>query len=204
MNAGIMSSINAPFPLKLPPLHLLLLALVATLVLPVAPTAVVLLPQAAVQARPAVAASRSAWPVALPGTATVRLKQGGSLSGRLVKLTPAALTLAVGQQSQTVALASVSAIEFAQPNDLWVSLPNGRRQQVRPIRGLSVPIDALPSSAIQVDGERDTAVVDLTAVLTDEQFDRLNRNPDVVYVLSRLKVRDEGRLELRVRSYGVR
>ena len=169
----------------------------------VPPGALELWPQARAHAQPAATASRSAWPVVLPATATVRLKQGGSLSGRLVKLTASAVTLAVGQQSQAVALTKVSTIEFAQPNNLWVTLRNGHRQQARPIRGLSLPFDALPSSAIQVDGVRDTLIVDLTPALTDEQFAKLSRNRDVVYVLNRLDVAADGSLGLRVRPYGV-
>jgi hypothetical protein len=141
--------------------------------------------------------------VVLPATATLRLKQGGSLSGRLVKLTASVVTLAVGHQNQTVALTKVSTIEFAQPNNLWVTLRNGRRQQARPIRGLSLAFDELPSSAIQVDGVRDTLIVDLTSALTDEQFAKLSRNPDVGYVLNRLDVRADGSLGLRVRPYGM-
>jgi hypothetical protein len=83
-----------------------------------------------------------------------------------------------------------------------VTLPRGRRQ-LRPIRGLSLPIDALPSSAVQVDGRSDTAMVDLTVVFTDEQFAKLIRNPDVFYVLNRLEVGPEGTIDLRVRPYGL-
>lgn len=168
-----------------------------------APGALSFPPTVEAQVRPAAAASRSAWPVALPATATVRLKQGGSLSGRVVKLTSSAVTLAVGHQSQTVSLANVTTIDFAQPNDLWVSLPNGRRQKVRPIRGLSLSIDELPSSSIQVVGTTNTAICDLRQVLTEDQFRRLSRNPDVVFVLNRVQVGADGRLGLRVRPYGV-
>jgi hypothetical protein len=168
----------------------------------VTPGALELWPQARAHARPAATASRSAWPVGLPATATVRLMQGGSLSGKLVALTATTLTLAVGQQSQTVPRKLVSSVGFTQPNDLWVTLPRGRRQ-LRPIRGLSLPIDALPSSAIQVDGRSDIAMVDLTTVLTDEQFAKLTRNPEVIYVLNRLEVGPDGTIGLRVRPYGL-
>jgi len=179
------------------------LALIAPVAVTVSPGALELWPQARAHPRPVAAASRSAWSVVLPATATVRLKQGGSLSGRLVKLTVSAVTLSVGHQNQTVALTKVSTIEFAQPNNLWVTLSNGRRQQARPIRGLSLPFDALPSSAIQVDGVRDTLIVDLTSALTDEQFAKLTRNPEVVHVLKRLEVTPEGSIGLWVRPYGM-
>ena len=177
------------------------MALIAPLAVPLATWSLGLSQAPVAQARQAATASRSAWPVALPATATVRLKRGGSLSGRLVNLTASSVTLAAGQQRESVAMDQVSTIDFPQPNHLWVYLPNGRRQQVRPIRGLSLPIDPLSSSSIQVDGARDVAIVDLTTVLTEEQFAKLSRTPDVVYVLNRLEVEADGLLALRVRPY---
>lgn len=183
------------------PLYMALMVLTLTIPAPV--VSLLTWSQAAAQARPAAAGSRSAWPVALPATAIVRLKQGGSLSGQLVALTPTAVTLAVGPQRQTVAMAKVSTIDFQQSNDLWVTLPNGIRQRVRPIRGLSLPLDALPSSALRVDAVSAVAIVDLTPVLSAEQFAKLTHNPDVVHVLQRLQVSADGNLALLVRPFGV-
>ena len=84
-----------------------------------------------------------------------------------------------------------------------MTLPNGGRQQVRPIRGLSLQLDALPGFALRVDAASATAVVDLTSVLTAEQFAKLTNNPEVVYVLKRLQVAADGSLGLLVRPYGV-
>jgi hypothetical protein len=195
-----MRRINYDVPLTVTrPLVLSLMVAVLTLA---APESLLLgWPDAVSQARPT-AASRSAWPVGLPATATVRLRQGGSLSGRLVALTATTLTLAVGQQSQTVPRNLVSSVEFAQPNDLWVSLPRGRRQ-LRPIRGLSLPVDPLPSAAIQLDRGSETALVDLTTVFSEAQFAKLTRNPEVVHVLKRLEVNPEGNIGLWVRPYGM-
>jgi hypothetical protein len=135
-------------PTLTPSRPLLLPLMLVALWLPVASAALVIWRPAAVQASPAAApVSRHTWTVALPTTATVRLRNGGSLSGRLLKLTATSITLAMGQQSRTLALSDVSGIDFAQPNDLWVTLPQGRRQ-LRPIRGLSLPM--LPSSSIGV------------------------------------------------------
>jgi hypothetical protein len=171
--------------------------------LPVASAELAIWRPAAVQARPAAApVSRHAWNVAVPATATVRLRQGGSLSGRLLKLTSTSITLARGQQSRTLALANVSGIDFAQPNDLWVTLPQGRRQ-LRPIRGLSLPVDPLPSAAIKLDQGGETALIDLTPVLSEGQFAKLTRNPEVVHVLKRLEVTPEGSIGLWVRPYGM-
>jgi hypothetical protein len=100
-------------------------------------------------------------------------------------------------------MAKVSTIDFQQTNDLWVTLPNGVRQQLRPIRGLSLPLDALPGSALRVDAASATAIVNLEPVLTTEQFAKLTKNPDVVYVLKRLQVAADGSLGLLVRPYGV-
>jgi hypothetical protein len=186
--------------LKLP--LLLTLMLFAPLVLPMKPTPFGFSSWTLVQARQFDTISRGAWHVALPATATVRIKQGGSISGRLVAFTSIALTLAVAQQSQTVVLDRVNMIEFAEPNDLWVTLPKGRRQQVRPIRGgISLPIDALPRTAIRVDPASNTAIVDLSTVLSKEQFAKLIHDPKVVYVLKRLEVAADGSISLRVKGF---
>jgi hypothetical protein len=160
-------------------------------------------PAALAQRPPAWAPRRSAWPVALPPTATVRLKQGGSLSGRLVRFTPTAITLAAASQSQAVALGQVGRIDFVEPRDLWVSLPDGRRQIARPLRGMTVPLTGMSSAAVRVIGARDTAIVDLSGVLSEAQFARLSANPKVVPVLTRMEVVKGDRLALWVRSYGV-
>jgi hypothetical protein len=51
------------------------------------------------QTRSGDASSRFIWSVALPAQATIRLRQGGSLSRRVVRVTSAALTLTAGSQS---------------------------------------------------------------------------------------------------------
>ncbi len=160
-------------------------------------------PAALAQRPPAWAPRRSAWPVALPPTATVRLKQGGSLSGRLVRFSPAALTLAAASQSESVPLGQVTRVDFVEPQDLWVSLPDGRRRIARPLRGMTVPLPGMFSSAVKVIGARDTALVDLSGVLSEAQFARLTANPKVVPVLTRMEVVKGDRLALWVRSYGV-
>jgi hypothetical protein len=141
--------------------------------------------------------------VLLPPQASVTLRSGAVLSGRLIGLTPKALTLATGRSRRTLFLAELQAVEFPAPQELWALEANGGRKRLRPIRGLSLPIDELPSSAMRVDGNADTAIVDLTPVLTAAQFAKLTRNPDVVYVLNRLELAADGTLGLRVRPYGV-
>ena len=186
--------------LKLP--LLLSLMLFAPLVLPKKLTPFNFSSWTLVHARQFDTISRGAWHVALPATATVRLKQGGSISGRMVVFTSTALTLAVAHQSRTVLLDRMNTIEFAEPNDLWVSLPKGRRQQVRPIRGgISLPIDAVPRTAIRVDPASNTAIIDLSTVLSKEQFAKLIRDPKVVYVLKRLEVSADGNISLQVKCY---
>lgn len=162
-------------------------------------------PTALAQAQPApfAAARHSAWPVLLPPQASVTLRSGAVLSGRLIGLTPKALTLATGRSRRTLPLAELQTVEFPAQQELWSLDANGGRKRLRPIRGLSLPIDELPSSAMRVDGNADTAVVDLTQVLTAAQFAKLTRNPDAVYVLNRLELAADGTLGLRVRPYGV-
>jgi len=157
------------------------------------------------QARPAASTStsRSAWPVLLPSQASVQLRSGAALSGRLIGLTPEAITLATGTSRRTLPLGELQAVEFLAQPELWAVEANGVRKRLRPIRGLSLPIDELPSSALRVEGNAETAIVDLTPVLSKDQFAKLTRNPDVMYVLNRLEVASDGTLGLRVRPYGV-
>lgn len=162
-------------------------------------------PTALAQAQPApfAAARHSAWPVLLPPQAIVTLRSGALLSGRLIELTPKALTLATGTSRRTLPLVELQAVEFPAQQELWLPEADGGRKRLRPIRGLSLPIDELPSSAMSVDGNADTAIVDLTPVLTEGQFAKLTRNPNVVYVLNRLELAADGTLGLQVRPYGV-
>jgi hypothetical protein len=102
-----------------------------------------------------------------------------------------------------VALGQVGRIDFVEPRDLWVSLPDGRRQVARPLRGMTVPLAGMSSAAVRVIGTRDTAIVDLSGVLSEAQFARLTVNPKVVPVLIRMEVVKGDRLALWVRSYGV-
>jgi hypothetical protein len=150
-----------------------------------------------------VEASRLAWMVALPAKATIRLRQGGSLTGRLSRLSPTALTLSAGHQSQTVALANVATIVFAMPEDLWITLPAGGRQRLRPIRGLTVPISPVPSAALRLQPSGDTASVDLSSVLNAAQFARLTTNSRALHVLREIEVGPEGMLTMRARAYGL-
>lgn len=156
-------------------------------------------PQAALaQAR---LAHQFLWTVALPAQATIRLRQGGSLTGRLVRLSPAALTLAVGRQSQTVSLSNVADIVFSRPGDLWITLPSGARQRLRQIRGWTVPLPGVPAQALQVHHSAETAGVDLTSPLTAAQFTRLSQNPRIMHVLQSIEVSPDGAMALRARPY---
>ena len=154
------------------------------------------------QAR-SIAASRLAWTVALPAKATIRLRQGGSLTGRLARLSPKALTVSAGHQSQTVALANVATVVFALQEELWITLPEGGRQRLRPIRGLTLPISPVPAAALRLQPSGDTASVDLSTVLNTAQFAKLTKTPQTLHVLRQIDVDPKGMLTLRARAYGL-
>jgi hypothetical protein len=59
----------------------------------------------------------------------------------------------------------------------------------------------VPSSAVKINGPNNTATVDLTPALSEPQFAKLNKDPGVVFVLSRIEVSADGILNLRVRPY---
>ena len=119
------------------------------------------------------------------------------------RLTPTALTVSAGQQSQTVALANVATVVFAMPEELWITLPAGGRQRLRPLRGLTVPISPVPAAALRLQPSGDTASVDLSAVLNTEQFAKLTKTPRTLHVLRQIDVDPAGTLTLRARAYGL-
>ena len=131
-----------------------------------------LFPKAIAQTRQQANTNRSAWQVALPQQATVWRKKGSSLTGKLVNFDPKTLTVEAGGDSESVPLTEVKSLEFTLQEEIWVSLPNGSRGKVRPIRGLSIPIEEIPASSFKISNTNDTVILNLAQVLNDKEFGR--------------------------------
>lgn len=121
--------------------------------------------------------------VALPEFATVRLTQGGSYTGKLTGFSANNLTLSASGQSMTLAHSQVRQVEFG--GTVWIPNPDGDVEAYR-IRGLSQSIERVPMNALTWDSSSNLANLNLQGVLTQGEFNRLTRNPSLIYALIRV------------------
>jgi hypothetical protein len=178
------------------------LAILGTLMLcPLGSKDSLLLPKAIAQTRQQANANRSAWQVTLPPQATIWRKKGSSLTGKLVKFDPKSLTVAAGGDSENIPLTEVKSVEFTLQEEIWVSLPNGSRGKVRPIRGLSIPIENIPASSFKIGSTNDSVVLNLDKVLSDKQFGKLTSDPDIIYVLKTIEMTSPNKMTIYLRAY---
>lgn len=161
-----------------------------------------LLPKAIAQTRQQANTNRSAWQVTLPPQATVWRKKGSSLTGQLVKFDPKTLTVEAGGDSENVPLTEVKSVEFTLQDEIWVNLPNGSRGKVRPIRGLSIPIEEIPASSFKISNTNDTVILNLAQVLNDKEFGKLTSDQDKVYVLKTIEITSPNKMTIYLRAYG--
>ncbi|BCU13543.1 MAG: hypothetical protein DWQ54_25610 [Microcystis flos-aquae TF09] len=161
------------------------------------------LPQKAIaQTRQQANTNRSAWQVALPQQATVRRKKGSSLTGKLVKFDPKTLTVTAGGDSENISLTEVKSVEFTLQDEIWVTLPNGARGKVRPIRGLTIPIENVPASSFKIGRTNDSVILNLTQVLNDQEFGKLTSDPNKIYVLKTIEMTSPNKMTIYLRAYG--
>lgn len=179
------------------------LAILGTLMLcPLGSKDSLLLPKAIAQTRQQANTNPSAWQVALPPQATIWRKKGSSLTGKLVKFDPTTLTVAAGGYSESVPLTEVKSVEFTLQEEIWVSLPNEARGKVRPIRGLSIPIEEIPASSFKIGSTNDSVILNLAQVLNDKEFGKLTSDPDKVYVLKTIEMTAPNKMTIYLRAYG--
>ncbi|NET53179.1 MAG: hypothetical protein F6K09_32285 [Merismopedia sp. SIO2A8] len=67
--------------------------------------------------------------VALPQLATVRPKQGDSMTGKLTKLNQQELTISNDNSSKSLPISQINNIAFK--GDVWITKANGRRIRMR-------------------------------------------------------------------------
>lgn len=163
--------------------------------------ALALPPQPITQAQTLPTSRREAWRVALPGPATVELRQGWSVRGQLVRFSAAELTVAAGSDRQTVPLGTVTVINFGSPEVLWLALAEGGRKQARPGRGITLPIENVPRSALHLAADSAWATLNLSTVLSEQQFARLQRDPARVPVLQAIELTGPATMTVRFRPY---
>lgn len=144
---------------------------------------------------------REAWRMAVPGPAQVELRQGWAVQGKLVSFNAEELTVAAGSDRQTVPLSTVKTITFGSPEVLWLALAEGGRKQARPGRGITLPIENVPRSALHLAADSAWATLNLSGVLNDQQFARLQRDPARVPVLQAIELTGPATMTVRFRPY---
>jgi hypothetical protein len=118
-----------------------------------------------------------------------------------VKFDPKSLTVAAGGDSEDIPLTEVKSVQFTLQEEIWVTLPNGSRGMVRPIRGLSIPIENIPASSFKIGSTNDSVVLDLDKVLSDKQFGKLTSDPDIIYVLKTIEMTAPNKMTIYLRAY---
>ena len=102
-----------------------------------------------------VRSQETALEVAVPDKATVVLKRGNPLTGRLTAFNQASLRLSAGSDSETVPLNQVKSIEFQ--GDVWIE---GEPLPSR-IRGQSKILQELPTNAFRLGNSPQKATISL-------------------------------------------
>ncbi|MEM9276438.1 MAG: hypothetical protein AAGA80_26335 [Cyanobacteria bacterium P01_F01_bin.143] len=133
--------------------------------------------------------------VLVPPSAIIRFKQGGSSTGELIAFNSQDLVISASGSSATVALSEITEVEFQ--GDIWISTPNGTRKRV-PIRGTSIPLEAVPVSALNLDNSPSTAEINLENVLSKEEFDKLTGQTNRIHVIKKILFESSEKITIRI------
>lgn len=139
--------------------------------------------------------------IALPESATIRLIEGGSYTGKLTSFSSANIILSASGQSRTIPRSHISQIELR--GTVWIPNPDGNIEAYA-IRGISQPLENVPVDALTWDGVSSLAILNLQGVMTQGEFNRLNRNPELVYALVRMQFdsSDLDKMNVRIKALG--
>ncbi|WP_157620787.1 hypothetical protein [Synechococcus sp. PCC 7335] len=137
--------------------------------------------------------------VVLPESAKVTMSTGGSYTGNLASISSESLVLAAGGQSIDIPRSQVSRVDLY--GTAWIRNLDGDREAYT-IRGLSIPLEDVPTTALTWNGTSSLATLDLQGVLTASELARLTRNSELVYALVRIvsKPSDPENMHIRVKS----
>ena len=134
-------------------------------------------------------------PVALPDSALVWQKPGGSMSGQLTALSEQGLTISLNGFSQTLVLGEVNRIEFQ--GDVWIRNQQGQRVKIR-LRSEDSSTSrqevwrGVPIWAFQLQNP-ETASLRLGTVLSREDLqDILSISKDSVYIVDAIEFDSSG------------
>ncbi|NEP53053.1 MAG: hypothetical protein F6K65_31340 [Moorea sp. SIO3C2] len=133
--------------------------------------------------RSATANKKQLITLVVPSSAIVRFKQGGSYTGELTAFNSQNLRIAANGSSEIVSLSQISQVEF--PGDLWIFTPEETRKRV-PIRGITIPLEAVPVMGFNLEDPPYTATLNLETVLSHEEFERLSGQTNRIYVVKEI------------------
>jgi hypothetical protein len=137
-----------------------------------------------------VRSQETALEVAVPDKATVVLKRGNPLTGRLTAFNQASLRLSAGGDSETVPLNQIKSIEFE--GDVWIE---GEPLPSR-IRGYVKTWPGVPVTALRLQNPPQSAKVNLNRVLTPEELRKLLNIKDKVHVLYKINFNSPQKMTL--------
>lgn len=121
--------------------------------------------------------------VAVPPSAIIRLKQEGSYTGELIAFNSTNLVITANGFSETVPLSQIKQVEFQ--GEIWIDSPTGSRKRL-PIRGLSIPFEAVPVTAFNLGNPPNTAILDLETVLSEPEFERISSQTKRIHVVKKI------------------
>ncbi len=133
--------------------------------------------------------------VAVPSSAIVRLKQEGSYTGELIAFNSTNLMIAANGFSETVLLSQIKQVEFQ--GDVWIDTPAGTRKRV-PIRGITIPLKAVPVTAFNLGNPPHTAMLNLETVLSQEEFERLSSQTNRIHVVKKILFESSETMTIRI------
>ena len=133
--------------------------------------------------------------VAVPSSVIIRLKQGGSYTGELIAFNSRNLEVTANSFSETVPLSQIKQVEFQ--DDVWIVTPAGTRKRV-PIRGITIPLEAVPITAFNLKNPPHTALLNLETVLSQSEFERLSSKADRIHVIKKIQFESSEKMTIMI------
>lgn len=137
--------------------------------------------------------------VALPELATVRQKQGGSMTGKLTKLNQQELTISSGNSSESLAINQVNNVAFK--GDVWITNTEGKRIRMRGVDKTSSGQQLwreVPLAAFNLQEPPEKAILSLGTVLSSEDLaDIVSVSRDSTYVVQEILFESPGMMTIK-------
>ncbi|NEO98956.1 MAG: hypothetical protein F6K58_09815 [Symploca sp. SIO2E9] len=137
--------------------------------------------------------------VALPELATVRQKQGGSMTGQLTKLNQQELTISRGNSSESLAISQINNVAFK--GDVFIIDDDDKRIRMRGPDQTSSGQQVwreVPLAAFNLQEPPEQAILSLGTVLSSEDLaDILSISRDSTYVVQEILFESPGTMTIK-------